>query len=89
LDGNFTVSINSNDPKSRPFELVKIDSLKWLKDDALDDGDGVLEPEELATDAIAELQAAVEELTTIITLLENGSEAIATGAPPTEKSALV
>jgi type I restriction enzyme M protein len=61
--------------KARDF---KIDSLKWLKDDALDDGDGVLEPEELATDAIAELQAAVEELTTIITLLENGSEASAT-----------
>ena len=57
--------------KGRDF---KIDSLKWLKDDTLDDGDEVLEPEELATDAIAELQAAVEELTTIITLLENGAE---------------
>jgi type I restriction enzyme M protein len=67
----------------------KIDSLKWLKDDALGDGDGLLEPEELATDAIAELQAAVEELTTIITLLENGTEANATGTPATEKTASV
>jgi type I restriction enzyme M protein len=72
--------------KARDF---KIDSLKWLKDESLDDGDGLLEPEELATDAIAELQAAVEELTTIITLLENGSEASATGMPPIEKSGLV
>jgi type I restriction enzyme M protein len=79
-------SFSIDEVKSRDF---KIDSLKWLKDDALDDGDGVLEPEELATDAIAELQAAVEELTTIITLLENGSEASATGVPPTKKSALV
>lgn len=66
----------------------KIDSLKWLKDDALDDGDGLLEPEELATDAIAELQAAVEELTTIVTLLENGVEVTANGTAA-KKSVLV
>jgi type I restriction enzyme M protein len=68
--------------KSRDF---KIDGLKWLQDDALGDGDGLLEPEELATDAIAELQAAVEELTTIITLLENGTEANVSGAPAAKK----
>jgi type I restriction enzyme M protein len=49
----------------------KIDRLKWLKDDALDDGDGPLEPEELATDAIAELQAAVEELKAIVMMFES------------------
>jgi type I restriction enzyme M protein len=53
--------------KRREF---KIDSLKWLKDDSLDDSEN-LEPEELATDAIAELQAATEELTRILTLLES------------------
>ena len=33
----------------------------------------LIEPEELATDAIAELQFAVEELTSIIDLLENSN----------------
>jgi type I restriction enzyme M protein len=51
----------------------KIDTLKWLKDDALDDGDGLLEPEELATDAIAELQAALDELKEVLASLENGT----------------
>jgi type I restriction enzyme M protein len=58
--------------KQRDF---KIDSLKWLKDESLDDGDESLEPEELATDAIAELQAATEELTQVLTLLESENDA--------------
>ena len=51
--------------KARDF---KIDSLKWLKDDSLD-GDELPEPEELAADAIAELEGAVDELASIIDLL--------------------
>jgi type I restriction enzyme M protein len=51
----------------------KIDSLKWLKDESLDDMDELPEPEELATDAIGELESAVEELNGIIGLLENGN----------------
>jgi type I restriction enzyme M protein len=51
----------------------KIDGLRWLKDESLDDGDGALEPEELALDAIAELQVAVEELNKVIVMLENGT----------------
>ena len=51
----------------------KIDSLKWLKDESLDDLGELPEPEELATDAIAELEAAVEELNSVISLLENSS----------------
>jgi type I restriction enzyme M protein len=54
----------------------KIDSLKWLKDESLDNGDEALEPEELATDAIAELQAASEELTQVLALLDKGSDAV-------------
>jgi type I restriction enzyme M protein len=54
--------------KERDF---KIDTLKWLKDESLDDMDELPEPEELAADAIAELESAVEELNTIVTLLEN------------------
>jgi len=54
--------------KQRNF---KIDSLKWLKDESLDDGDEVLDPEALATEAIVELDSAVEELKAILLLLEN------------------
>ena len=79
-------SFTIDEVKKRDY---KIDRLKWLKDDTLDDGDGLLEPEELATDAIAELQVAVEELTVIITLLENGSEANDNRAAAIEKPASV
>lgn len=34
----------------------KIDSLKWLKDDTLDDADDLPDPDELATEAIGELE---------------------------------
>ena len=50
----------------------KIDSLKWLKDESLDDGEGLPEPEELAADAVTELEAAVEGLSKIIEFLEKG-----------------
>jgi type I restriction enzyme M protein len=51
----------------------KLDSFKWLKDDALEDADELPPPEELATDAISELEAAVEELNAVLVLLENGN----------------
>ena len=49
----------------------KIDSLKWLKDESLDDTNELPEPQELATDAIAELEGAMEELNAILSLLKN------------------
>lgn len=53
----------------------KIDGLKWLKDESLDEFDPDVEPPELAADAIADLQAAVEELNQIVALLEtNGNK---------------
>lgn len=51
----------------------KIDSLKWLKDDSLEEADELPEPEELAAEAIEELEGAVEELNAIIGLLESGN----------------
>jgi type I restriction enzyme M protein len=70
-------SADSKEGRWRSFSIdeikrceYKIDGLKWLKDESLDDGDEALEPEELATDAIAELKAAVEGLTEVLTLLE-------------------
>jgi len=56
--------------KQRDF---KIDSLKWLRDESLDDADELPEPEELATDAIADLEGAVEELNLILIALENNN----------------
>ncbi|GDX41271.1 DNA methyltransferase [Armatimonadota bacterium] len=52
----------------------KLDGFKWIKDESLDDADSLPEPEELATDAIAELESAVDELNAILRLLENGAE---------------
>ena len=62
------------DVKARDF---KLDSFKWLKDDSLEDADELPPPEELATDAIGELEGAVEELKTALALLENGGEVAA------------
>jgi type I restriction enzyme M protein len=54
----------------------KIDGLKWLKEESLDEFDPDVEPQELAADAITELQAALEELELIVEMLEpNGSDA--------------
>ncbi len=48
----------------------KIDSFKWLRDEELDDPDEILDPGELVTDAIAELQGAVTELHELQKLLD-------------------
>ncbi|HSG38817.1 MAG TPA: class I SAM-dependent DNA methyltransferase [Thermoanaerobaculia bacterium] len=45
----------------------KIDGLKWLKEESRDDD--LPEPEELAEDAIRELEGAVDELTAVLELL--------------------
>jgi type I restriction enzyme M protein len=64
-------SFSIEEVKARDF---KIDSLKWLKEESLDEFDPDIEPQELATDAIAELEAAVEELNQIVVMLEpNGN----------------
>lgn len=64
----------------RPFAIAqvrernfKIDSLKWLRDESLEDASDLPEPEELATDAISELTAAVNELKEVVVMLENGN----------------
>lgn len=52
--------------KARNYKL----DVMWLKDESLDDGDELPEPQELATEAIAELEAAVAELNGILKSLE-------------------
>src|SRR5438874_4162958 len=64
-------SFSIADVKARDF---KLDSFKWLKEESLEDADDLPEPEELATDAIAELEGAVEELNAVLVLLENGEK---------------
>jgi type I restriction enzyme M protein len=65
-------SFHINEVKERNF---KLDSFKWIKDDSIEDADELPEPEELATDAIAELEGAVEELNAVLNLLAVGEEA--------------
>lgn len=62
---------NINDIKTKAF---KLDGLKWLKDESLEDASDLPEPEELATDAISELESAVNELNEILVILENYGE---------------
>jgi type I restriction enzyme M protein len=73
-------SADSKEDRWRSFRIsevkernYKIDSLKWLKDDSLDDADSLPEPEELAVEAIEELRLAMDELQKIVVLLENGN----------------
>lgn len=70
---------NSQEHRWRCFSIdeinkrdYKIDSLKWLKDESLDDAE-IAEPEELVTGAIEELESAVACLSTVLGLLENGN----------------
>ena len=71
---------DSKEDRWRSFSIAevqergyKLDSFKWLKEESLEDADDLPEPEELATDAISELEAAVEELNQVLALLENGN----------------
>ncbi len=76
---------DSKDDRWRPFHIsevkekqFKLDGFKWLKEDSLEDADDLPPPEELATDAISELEEAVAELNQVLALLEgngNGVEA--------------
>jgi len=70
LGGNRWRKFTIAEVKARGF---KLDGFKWLKDEDLESSDELPEPEELVTDAIAELRAAVEDLDTVLVALENGN----------------
>lgn len=55
-----------SDIKGRAYNL----DIAWLKDESLEDGDALPEPQDLATEAITELEAAVDDLKDIVELLE-------------------
>lgn len=48
----------------------KIDAFKWLRDEELENPDELLEPEELITEAMKELNLALDDLADLQTLLE-------------------
>ena len=54
--------------KERGYNL----NITWLKDDSIEDSDDLPEPQDLATEAILELEAVVKDLRDIIALAEKG-----------------
>jgi len=52
--------------KDRDFKL----DITWLKDESLEDSDELPEPQDLASEAITELEAVVDDLREIIELLD-------------------
>jgi type I restriction enzyme M protein len=52
--------------KERGYKLA----VTWLKDDSLEDADEMPEPQDLAAEAITELEAVVDDLREIVTLVE-------------------
>ncbi len=48
----------------------KLDSFKWLRDEELNDGEDILEPEELLTNLIADYKSSLEKLTELQEILE-------------------
>jgi type I restriction enzyme M protein len=74
----------SKDDRWRQFHIAevkerdfKLDGFKWLREESSDDADDLAPPEELVTDAIGELEEAVNELNQVLRLLENDIERIA------------
>jgi type I restriction enzyme M protein len=72
---------DSKDDRWRAFHIsevkereFKLDGFKWLKEESLADSDDLPEPEELAYDAILDLEEAVAELNTVLRMLENGTD---------------
>ena len=56
-----------NEIKERGYKL----DVTWLKDDSLEDSDELPDPQDLATEAITELEAVVDALREIIELVEH------------------
>lgn len=55
-----------SDIKARDYKL----DITWLKDDSLEDSDELPEPQDLASEAITEFEAIVDDLKEIVALIE-------------------
>ena len=59
-----------SDIKERNYKL----DITWLKDESLEDTNDLPEPQDLAAEAITELEAVVDDLKDIVNLLEKVEE---------------
>jgi type I restriction enzyme M protein len=59
--------------KARDYKL----DITWLRDESLEDSDDLPDPQDLAGDAITELEAVVDDLKAIVVLIERESGAVA------------
>ncbi len=66
-EGRFK-SFHIDEIKERGYKL----DITWLKDDTLEDFGDLPEPQDLAAEAIVELETMVDELREIVALVENG-----------------
>ncbi len=64
-EGRFR-SFTKDEIKSRSYKL----DITWLKDETLEDSEELPEPQDLASEAITELEAVVDDLKDIVQLLE-------------------
>jgi type I restriction-modification system DNA methylase subunit len=67
---------NISEVKERDYKL----DITWLKDESLDDAEDLPEPQDLAAQAITELEAVVDDLREIVALIEK-EETVAARAP--------
>jgi type I restriction enzyme M protein len=69
LEGRFR-KFSISEVKQRDYKL----DITWLKDESLEDGDSLPEPQFLASEAITELEAVVDDLRDILQLMEVDGE---------------
>jgi len=69
VEGRFR-KFNIQEVKERGYKL----DMTWLKDDSLEDSNELPEPQDLASEAITELEAVVDSLREIVTELGNNGE---------------
>jgi type I restriction enzyme M protein len=70
LEGRFR-KFHISEIKERDYKL----DVTWLKDDSLEDSDDLPEPQELAAEAILELEAVVKDLREIVAIVEKEESA--------------
>jgi len=81
-EGRFRV-FHIDEIKERNYKL----DVTWLKDETLEDSEDLPEPQDLAAEAITELEAAVDDLKEILELIEiNGQDATGASQLSKEKS---
>jgi len=68
-DGRFR-KFHISDIKEQDYKL----DITWLKDDTIEDADSLPEPQDLASEAITELEAVVDDLKEVLQLIETNGE---------------